>query len=324
MSSAAASFLNDEIIFELPTTMLLYQSGRVERLVKDDIVPPALDPNTRVKSKDVIINPSTGLSARLYLPPSSSTTSNSDRKKLPVLLYYHGGAFCVMSAASAIYHNYLNSLTAKADVLTVSVDYRLAPENPLPAAYDDSWEALRWVMAGSDAWLSDFGNLGKIFLAGDSAGGNISHNLGLKLGSAGMKVEGMVLIHSYFWGKERIGAEGDENRRSKRTAKDADGLWPVLCPGRTDLDDPWINPMADSAPSLVTLGCRRALVCVAEIDLLRDRGRLYYDKLKQSGWDGEAEFMETEGEDHVFFLFKPHSSKAEEFEDRLVSFFNKV
>ncbi|KAI0507581.1 hypothetical protein KFK09_013707 [Dendrobium nobile] len=128
------------------------------------------------------------------------------------------------------------------------------------------------------------------------------------------EISGRVVVAEEFGGAEleRIGAEGDENRRSKRTVKDADGLWPVLCPGRADLDDPWINPMADGAPSL-TLGCRRVLVCVAEIDLLRDRGRLYYDKLKQSGWDGEAEFMETEGEDHVFFLFKPHSSKAEEF-----------
>lgn len=283
MSSDAASFLNDEIIFELPTTIRLYRSGRVERLVNDEIVPPSIDPNTGVESKDVIINPSTGLSARLYLPRSSSTTAITDGKRIPVLLYYHGGAFCVMSAASAIYQNFLNSLTAKADILTVSIDYHLAPENPLPAAYDDSWEALRWVNACADPWLSKFGNLDKIFLAGDSAGGNIVHNLGLKLGSVGMKVEGLVLIHSYFCGNERIGTEGDEKRRSKRTVKDADGLWPVLCPGTTGLDDPWINPLADGAPSLMTLGCRRVLVCVAEIDLLRDRGRLYHDKLKESG-----------------------------------------
>lgn len=324
MSSDAASSLNDEIIFELPTTMRLYRSGRVERLVNDDIVPPSLDPNTGVESKDVIINPSTGLSARLYLPASSSTSATADRKRIPVLLYYHGGAFCCMSAASAIYQNFLNSLTANADILTVSIDYRLAPENPLPAAYDDSWEALRWVTAGTDPWLSKFGNLDKIFLAGDSAGGNIAHNLGLKLGSVGMKVEGLVLIHSYFWGKERIGTEGDEKRRSKRKAKDADGLWPVLCPGTTGLDDPWINPLANVAPSLVALGCRRVMVSIAEIDLLRDRGRLYYDKLTESGWDGEAELIETDGEDHVFFLFKPDSSKAKEFEERLVNFFNKA
>ncbi|KAK8951569.1 putative carboxylesterase 2 [Platanthera zijinensis] len=322
MSSSTATHHGDEIIYELPDTIQIYRSGRVERLVPDDIVPPSLDPDTGVQSKDVVINPSTNLSARLYLPPSAADTS----RKLPVLVYYHGGSFCILRAFSSLYHNFLNTLTAKADVLTVSVDYRLAPENPLPAAYDDSWEALNWVIshAGAEPWLSDFGNLGKIFLAGDSAGGNIVNYLGLKLGSEGLKVEGLVPVHSYIWGKDRIGSEGAEWKKSKRSVKDAEGLWPIVCPGTVGLDDPWINPLADGAPNLAALGCRRVLVCVGELDLLRERGRAYYEKLKECGWEGEAEFMESGEEDHVFFLFKPQSSKTAEFIQRLANFFNKA
>ncbi|KAE9600047.1 putative carboxylesterase [Lupinus albus] len=50
-----------------------------------------------------------------------------------------------------------------------------------------------------------------------------------------------------------------------------------------DNDDPRVNPVAEGAPSLAWLGCRRVLVCVAEKDVLRDRGWLYYNALGRSG-----------------------------------------
>ncbi|XP_020591265.1 tuliposide A-converting enzyme 2, chloroplastic-like [Phalaenopsis equestris] len=141
MSSSASSSPpvdTDEVIFELPDAIRLYRSGRVARLRPDELVPPSLDQPTGVQSKDVTINPTTGLSVRLYLPPFSAPIP----KKLPVLISIHGGGFCLVRASSSIYHGYVNSITAKAGILAVSVDYRLAPENPLPAAYDDCWEAL--------------------------------------------------------------------------------------------------------------------------------------------------------------------------------------
>ncbi|PKA49488.1 putative carboxylesterase 2 [Apostasia shenzhenica] len=321
---ASAAVADDEITYELPGTFRVYRSGRVERLIPEISVPPSLDPATGVDSKDVIINPSSGLSVRMYLPPSA--VSGGDRK-IPVLVSFHAGAFCVLSTSYPGCHNYLNSLTAKAGVLTVSVEYRLAPENPIPAAYYDCLEAIRWVAnhAGGcdpEPWLSKFGDLGKIFLGGESAGGNIAHNVAMMLGREGKKVEGVALVCPTFWGKDRIGSE-KESRASLRKPEDADGLWPVICPGLTGLDEPWINPVADSGRSLAALGCRRAFVYVAELDLLVERGRIYYEKLKESGWEGEAEFMETEGKDHCFFLSDLGSEKAEEFLERFASFLNK-
>ncbi|XP_020591323.1 LOW QUALITY PROTEIN: probable carboxylesterase 2 [Phalaenopsis equestris] len=331
----------NEIIFEIPDAIRIYRSGRVERLTPpDELVPPSLDQPTGVQSKDVPINPATGLSARLYLPPSPPTTPKklpvllsihgggffpTTPKKPPVLLSIHGGGFCLIRASSSRYHAHLNSLTARAGILSVSVDYRLAPENPLPAAYDDCWEALEWVLAVSDPWLSEFGDLDNIFVAGDSAGANIVHNVGMRLGREGKEVEGLVMVHPFFWGKDRIGNEGmgERGKGESLKVKDADALWPVVCPETTGLDDPRINPVAVDAPSLAALGCRRVLVCVTELDLLRDRGRLYYRRLKESGWEGEAEFFESEGEDHCFYFKKPESSEAEEIMERLANFFNK-
>ncbi|KAH0435896.1 hypothetical protein IEQ34_026519 [Dendrobium chrysotoxum] len=78
-------------------------------------------------------------------PPPASTSrpsATSIPRKVPALLTIHGGGFCLIRSLSSIYHNYINSLTAKAGILSVSVDYRLTPENPLLGAHDDSWEAL--------------------------------------------------------------------------------------------------------------------------------------------------------------------------------------
>ncbi|PKA46418.1 putative carboxylesterase 2 [Apostasia shenzhenica] len=316
---------DDQIIYELTWTFRVYRSGRVERIAPATTVPPSLDTATGVDSKDVIINPSSGLSVRLYLPP---TTASSCDRKLLVVVYFHGGGFSAMSTSSLVYHNCLNTLTAKASVLAVSVEYRLAPENPIPAAYDDCLEAVQWVSGhsgggGQEPWLSKFGDLDKIFLAGDSAGGNISHNVAMILGREGKKVEGVVLVCPGFWGKERIGSEKEE-RGSYVKAVELDGLWPIICPGLTGLDEPWINPVADGGRSLAALGCRRVLVYVAELDLLVDRGRIYYEKLKESGWEGEAEYMETEGKDHCFFLLDPSSDKTEEFFERVASFLNRA
>ncbi|KAK8970849.1 putative carboxylesterase 2 [Platanthera guangdongensis] len=318
-SAAAPPAIDDgEIIFEIPDSFRIYRSGRVERLFEDVLVAPSLDPATLVQSKDVVINPSTGLSVRIYLPPAASSTNS----KLPILVSIHGGGFCLLRSSSSIYQSFINPLTAKARVLTVSIDYRLAPEHPLPAAYDDCWEALSWVVGrggADDPWLSKFGDLDTVFLSGESAGANIAHNLAMRLGREGLRVEGLMLLHPFFWGERRIGNEGEEAK--ERKVQEAAVLWKTVCPATTGLDDPLINPVADGAPSLADLGCRRVLVCVAELDLLRDRGRIYYEKLKESGWAGVAEFLESEGVDHGFF-FRDGGVTTEELRERMISFMN--
>ncbi|PKA59510.1 putative carboxylesterase 2 [Apostasia shenzhenica] len=333
MEIAAAA--PDKINFEILPFLRTYRSGRIERFLPAKPVPPSVDPRTGVSSADITINPNTRLSARLYLPPSA-VISRRPARKLPVIVYYHGGGFCTFSASSLPYHSYLNSLVAEADVVAVSVDYRLAPEHPLPAAYDDSWEALLWVAehaygvasAGGIDWrLAEAGDFSRIFLAGDSAGANIVHNVGVKLGEWGMEVEGMAMVHPFFWGKERMVSEGwstaKDNKKTMFNARDFDSLWPFVCPGTNGLDDPRVNPMAVGAPGLAALGCRRVLVSTAERDLLRERGRAYYERLRASGWGREAELCEIKGKDHVFHIFERPCREAAELLRRLAGFFNE-
>ncbi|KAJ8563574.1 hypothetical protein K7X08_032026 [Anisodus acutangulus] len=131
----------NEVVIDLSPVIRVYKDGRVERIFRSPHVPPSpVDSATGVSSKD--INISSNLQARIYLP--SNITANNNQK-LPILVYYHGGGFCVGSTFSFLSERYLNLLTSASNVITLSVEYPLAPEHHLSVIYDDSWTALQWV-----------------------------------------------------------------------------------------------------------------------------------------------------------------------------------
>ncbi|TKV94073.1 hypothetical protein SEVIR_9G270101v4 [Setaria viridis] len=187
-----------EVILDYPI-FRIYKDHHVDRLVGTETVPAGADAATGVVSKDVVIDDDSGIYVRLYLPDMAGTQANEDGPKLRVLVFFHGGGFITESAASPMYHNYVNSLAAAARVLVVSVNYRLAPEHRFPTGYEDSLRALKWALSGGDPWLSRHGDLGRVFLAGDSAGGNIIHNVAMMAAAAGdgggvaARIEGAVL-----------------------------------------------------------------------------------------------------------------------------------
>ncbi|KQJ98619.1 probable carboxylesterase 7 [Brachypodium distachyon] len=318
---------NMEVKFDFTPFLIQYRSGRVQRLMGTRVVPPSLDARTGVASRDVVVNNKTGLAVRLYRPPPSHGDN-----KLPVLLYFHGGAFVVESAFDPVYHGYLNAVAAKAGVIAVSVNYRLAPEHPLPAAYEDSWTALKWVLGhvssgsgsgGGSSWLAKHGDVSRLFIAGDSAGGNIAHNLairagkqqqqqqgGLGLGRVAM-IKGLALLDPYF-----LGPHADPG---------AERAWGFICAGRYGTEHPYVNPMA-SLPAEAWrrgLGGARVLMTVSGQDRLGPWQRAYVDALRASGWGGDAQLYETPGEGHCYFLNNLESPKAAMHMATLAAFVNR-
>jgi len=308
-----------KMLFDSPA-FRVHEDGRVERFFGTDTTQPGLDAATGVTSKDVVLDGATGVSVRLYLP---ALPDGPDRGRLPILVYFHGGGLVLGSAANQMYHGYLNSVVSRAGVLAVSVDYRLGPEHPIPAAYEDSWMALGWAASRADPWLSEHGDAGRIFLAGDSGGANIVHNMAIKAGSQdaglpeGALVERAILLHPMFGGKEPV--DGEEASTREHMEK----LWALICP-QGDLglgmDDPRLNPMAPGALSLRALAGRRLLVCSAERDFQRARTAAYYQAVKGSGWPGTAEWLESPGEEHAFFLLQPERDESSALMDRVVAF----
>ncbi|KAM0895087.1 hypothetical protein ACQ4PT_024068 [Festuca glaucescens] len=305
----------DTVVFEAPAHFRFYKSGKIERLNRPPILPAGVDEATGVTSKDVVLDADTGLSVRLYLPNLQEKPS----AKLPVLVYFHGGSFLIGSAKDTTYHTYVNALAAAAGVIAVSVDYRLAPEHPLPAAYDDSWAALRWAASAQDDWIAEHGDQSRLFLSGESAGANIVHDMLMRAAASeddgSPRVEGAILLHPWFSGNTPI--EGEPPAATMVTGM----LWSYACPGAVGgADDPRMNPLAAGAPALDKLGCVRMLVTAGLSDGLAARNRAYHDAVAGSSWSGNAAWLGSDGEGHVFFLQKPGCENAKQLMDRVVAF----
>lgn len=300
-----------EIAHHFPPFFKIHKDGRVERFMVSPFVPPTLDPQTGVQSKDVLISPETGVTARIFLP---KTNGPDPIKKLPLVVHYHGGGFCVGSALGPATTLFLTRLVSEANVVAVSIDYRLAPEHPLPIAFDDSWSALQWIFThcngtGPESWLNQYADFGLVFLTGESAGATIAHNMAVRVGTAtgleGLRVRGAALVHPYF--------ANDKPNAMMR----------YMYPGSSGTDsDPIMGPKADS--DLGKMGCEKVLVFVAEHDLfgLRPIGVEYCETLRNSGWKGHVELVENQGEDHVFHLVNPTCENALFLVHKLGLFFN--
>ncbi|KAL3597254.1 hypothetical protein D5086_008891 [Populus alba] len=200
-------------------------------------------------------------------------------------------------------------ISAQANVIAVSIEYRLAPEHPIPTGYEDSWTSLRWVAShanghGPEPWLNIHGDFSRVFLAGDSAGANIAYNLAVRIRSVlpEMKLAGMILMHPFFLGSK------------------LDKMWFYLCPRNGGLKDSRFKPAAED---MATTGCERVLVFLAGRDKLKNAGRSYYEELKKCGWEGNVEMVEHDGVGHVFHLLKPRCEQALDMMKRLVSFINQ-
>ncbi|KAL7593238.1 hypothetical protein Lser_V15G34502 [Lactuca serriola] len=300
--------------------LIIHSDGRWERSIRNDTIPAGTDTLTGVQSKDVVISHESNLFVRLYIPKTPIPN-----RKLPTLIYYHGGAFVTKSAASPTYHPTLNLITTESNVIVVSVNYRLAPEYPLPIAYEDSWEAIKWVAShvrgnGPESWLNDHADLQNVFLAGDSAGANIAHNVAIRVGLNHEKViniEGVVMLHPYFGGKVPIGAESEKNKPQKELI---DFAWLLANPSGNGSDDLQFNPGMD--PNLSAFVSSKILVCVAEKDALRERGLNYKKVMETSGWNGQVELMESKGERHVFFFSNTSCENSRFLRNRISNFIN--
>ncbi|KAL6657925.1 hypothetical protein ACP70R_005705 [Stipagrostis hirtigluma subsp. patula] len=308
-----------EIAVELPQVLRVYKDGRIERLLRSPFVPASEHPGAAgVATRDVTIDRDTGVAARLFLPSGAAAAG----RRLPVLVYFHGGAFLSESAFGRRYHRYATSLAARAGALVVLVEYRLAPEHPVPTPYDDAWTALGWAASFSDPWLAGRADRGRVFLAGDSSGGSMAYHTAVRASrDGGVDMEGLILVHPYFWGSDRLPSELASESFLKPDLSDK--LWSTATAGRASSDDPRINPADEDVASLK---CRRALVAVAEKDLVRERGRRFAARMRDYGWGANVTLVESAGEDHAFHLAdrdKPPRASVTELLDHIAEFINK-
>ncbi|WP_224337949.1 alpha/beta hydrolase [Haloprofundus halobius] len=212
-----------------------------------------------------IPGPTGELDVRLYLPGGDGP--------VPTVVFFHGGGFVLGSIGT---HDWLcRQLTRESDCAVLSVDYRLAPEHPFPAAVEDAYAAVEWAAESTDA----LHGTGEIAVAGDSAGGNLAAVTALMAAERdGPELAHQLLIYP------AVGI--DEDQQSVRenagiVLSEADMEWFGDCYYGNDIHRR--NPYADPTNAADVSDVAPATVVTAGFDPLRDGGKAYAEQLVGDG-----------------------------------------
>lgn len=244
----------------------------------------------------VIPGPGGDLPIRIYKPAKTD-------ELLPGVVFFHGGGWVFCNLDS--HDGQVRDLTNLTGAIFVSVDYRLAPENPFPAAPEDAFAATQWV-ANNAAELGI--DASRLAVCGDSAGGNLSTVVAQMIRDKGgfpeLKFQMLIYpccdIDSSAWDSMSENAEG-----YFLTRKIMEQMY-VHYVGAETSDDPYAAPIKASDLSNLP----PALVITAGYDPLRDEGEAYVKKLQAAGVD--AKLSRYDGMFHGFFGMADFIDKAKD------------
>ena len=210
-------------------------------------------------------------SGRLYVPTGATTPG-------PLLVFFHGGGWVYGDLDS--HDPPCRFLAERSGVRVLSVDYRLAPEHPFPAAYDDVVAAYRWVTENAASLGADVSRLG---VGGDSAGGNLAAVTAIEAARTGLPLAFQLLVYP--------GTDATQHTESRRlfghglylTEEFLDRSLAAYVPEPTERADPRVSPLLADLPG----GLAPAYVATAGFDPLRDEGEAYARALVDAGVEVE-------------------------------------
>jgi acetyl esterase len=230
---------------------------------------------------------------------------SSEASKQRVIVFYHGGGFVLYGTYS--HDAVCRRLSVMNNCIVVSVDYRLAPEHVFPAAHEDAYTALQWVVQNISGYG---GNPSDIVLMGDSAGGNLAACLAHRCKMEDINLRAQVLI--YPWIDGRLSNESIKRNGKGYLLEEESMIWfrEQYLPNPEDRCRPEVSPcfendFSDLAP---------AMIVTAELDPLLDDGFYYAEQLKQAG--NVLLYKEYPGLFHGFInIPKVHKSAMQVFHD---------
>ena len=309
------------VTLELEASRVIAQLNALDRPTFQDVgperarkgfeeLPPGGEPVDVAATEDRTIPGPDGnaIAVRIYRPGDAAATAD-ENDALGCLVYFHGGGWVVGSIET---HDLTcRSLTMLAGVVTVSVDYRLAPEDPFPAGPNDCCAATQWVIENAD----DLGvDPQRVAVGGDSAGGNLAAAVALMCrdGAANGDACGQPVLQVLIY------PVTDFDRDTHSMIANAEGYlltrdtmaWfdDLYCPP-SERRNSYAAPLAVDDPS----GAAPAFVIVAGHDPLRDEGVEYAQKLAEA--QVPTTLIEYPGQFHGFFGMTRFLDQAHEAQE---------
>jgi len=220
-----------------------------------------------------------GVPVRIYRP-------DADTAPKPVVLFFHGGGWVVGDLDT--YDGTARLHAVATGAVVVSVDYRLAPEHPYPAAVDDVWAVTQWVGANAAELGVDPNH---IAVAGDSAGGNLAAVVAQLARDAG----GPAIVFQLLWYPATTWDTSlpsfAENAEAPILSTGTLGAFSFAYAGDTDLHNPPAAMVPARAESFADLP--PACIAVAGYDPLRDDGLRYAELLSAAGVSVQVQNAKT-------------------------------
>ena len=249
-----------------------------------DVRDPATLAPVRETRELLVPGPAGDRPARLYLPEAPGP--------VPTVVFFHGGGFVIGDIET--HDDHARLICNQAGVAVLSLDYRLAPEHPFPAAFDDCFAATLWAIENIDQLGGDASRVG---VAGDSAGGNLAAAVALSARDAGVSLKAQLLLYPATDFRE------DETHSSR--LENAEGFFltseDMQWFGNAYTPDPALrlDPRASVLLEENFAGVAPAVLCTAEFDPLRDEGNAYAKALAAAGV--EVRHTEFAGLIHGFY-----------------------
>lgn len=251
-----------------------------------------------VESQDVQFDAGTcSLRARAFEPANATPG--------PVIVYMHGGGWTTGDLDT--HDSLCRSIAARTALRLISVDYRLAPEAPFPAAYEDALFATQRVLAGAAPFDASQG----VVVAGDSAGGGLAAAVAHAYRGRDAGVRAQLLLYPVVDVQGRGHSYTECAEGYLLEAADMENFMDAYVPDREQRHDPRCSPLlAESFASLPPLAL---LTC--GFDPLRDEGRAYAARCAQAGVD--VHFVEAAGHIHGIATLRRAIASSQHVLDRV-------